>query len=127
MCRSFGTYRQDEDSVRMYSQAIWVHQQSKPLGLLVSQQICSYIVSIQIVFIRFELKRQKDNFKTIMKFRLLNTGIMHVAVMESQDTCLVSRLSRDVVFHVSVLALSRNLYVLSCLVSRVSMSRVTVS
>ena len=35
------------------------------------------------------------------------------AVMESRDTCLVSRLSRDVVLHVSVLAQSRHLYVLA--------------
>jgi len=46
-----------------------------------------------------------------------------IAVMGSQDTCLVSRLSQDMVFHVSVLAQSRHLYVLSWLVSRVSMSR----
>jgi len=36
-------------------------------------------------------------------------------VMESWDTCLVSRLSQDVVFHFSVLAQSRHLYVLSWL------------
>ena len=35
------------------------------------------------------------------------------AVMESRDTCLVSRLSRVMGFHISVLAQSRHLYVLS--------------
>jgi len=34
-------------------------------------------------------------------------------VMQSGDACLVSRLSRDMVFHVSVLAQSRHLYVSS--------------
>ena len=50
------------------------------------------------------------------------SGLLLLPVMESRDVCLLSRLCRDMVFHVSVFAQSRHVCLVLSL-SRVSMSR----